>query len=159
MSASSSGKTKVCKTFIVCSIHTADSMRGKPNKYRNVKTERDGILFDSAREADRYVILKAAERSGFISNLELQPKFELIPAIRETYVKHLKTKDKICVRTVQLPITYTADFAYDKNEIRVIEDVKISPRLLPKELTLKVKMMRYFHGISVRLVYKANETI
>lgn len=131
----------------------------KRAKYGNVKVVVDGVSFDSKRESQRYLVLRQAQEDGIISDLELQPKFELIPAIREKYVKHLKTKDKICERTVQLPITYTADFAYVKDGLRVIEDVKISPHLLPKELSLKVKMMRFFHNITVKLVFKPNDTI
>lgn len=134
-------------------------MRGNRPKYGNKKVTFDGIIFDSKREMQRYVVLKEAERRGEISNLDLQPKFELVPKMTETYIKHLKTKDKECVRTIQLPITYTADFGYTKDGERIIEDVKISPKVLPKELCLKVKLMRYFHGIEVRLVYKANEKI
>lgn len=131
----------------------------KPNKYRNEKVTIGDITFDSKREMQRYLVLKEAQDKGVISDLELQPKFELIPAIREKYIKHLKTKDKECERTIQLPITYTADFGYVKDGERIIEDIKISPALLPKEFTLKVKMMRYFHNIDVRLVFKPTEPI
>lgn len=134
-------------------------MRGNRPKYGNKKVTFDGITFDSKREMQRYVVLKEAERKGEITDLELQPKFELVPKMTETYIKHLKTKDKECERTIQHPITYTADFGYTKDGERIIEDVKISPDVLPKELCLKVKLMRYVHGIAVRLVYKANEEI
>ncbi len=117
------------------------------------------MSFDSKKEMQRYLVLKEAQEDGIISDLQLQPKWELIPKITETYVKHLKTKDKICERTAQLPITYTADFAYTKGGERIIEDVKISPKMLPKEFVLKVKMMRAIHGIKVKCVYKASEPI
>lgn len=133
--------------------------RTKGNKYNNKKVEFDGITFDSTKEGKRYLFLKDAQEKGLISNLELQPKFELIPSIKENYVKHLKTKDKICERTVQLAITYTADFSYIKDGVRIVEDVKASPKMLPKEFSLKVKMMRYFHSIDVKCVYKATEPI
>lgn len=133
--------------------------KDKPNKYRNKKVTVDGITYDSEREYKRHVVLKQAEANGLISDLTLQPKFELIPAIKETYVKHLKTKDKVCERTVQLPITYRGDFSYVKNGARVVEDVKIAKSLLPKEFSLKFKMLRYFHGIEVKLVFNPNETV
>lgn len=109
----------------------------------------------------RYLVLKQAQEQGFISDLELQPKFELIPAIKETYTKHLKTKDKECERTVQLAITYTGDFSYIKDNQRVIEDVKASPHLdaLDKAFLLKKKLFRWKFGFGIRCVYKANETI
>lgn len=134
-------------------------MRTNRRKYGNKKVEYLGILFDSKKEMQRFLVLKEAQGKGIISDLELQPKWELIPKITETYVKHLKTKDKKCERTVQLPITYTADFAYTKDGERIIEDVKISPKMLPKEFVLKVKMMRAIHGIKVRCVYKSSESI
>lgn len=134
-------------------------MRGKRAKYGNRKVTLGSLTFDSTREMQRYLVLKEAERNGVISNLEIQPKFELIPKMTERYIKHLKTKDKECERTIQLPITYTADFRYTKGGERIIEDVKISPKMLPKEFQLKVKMMRYFHGIAVKLVFKPNEAI
>ena len=131
----------------------------KGNKYHAKKVVVDGIKSDSEKESKRYLFLKQAQADGLISDLELRPKFELIPAIREKYIKHLKTKDKICERTVQLPITYTADFEYVKDGERIIEDVKISKSLLPKEFVLKVKMMKYFHNIDVKLVFKPTESI
>lgn len=134
-------------------------MRTNRPKYGNSKVSFDGYTFDSKREKDRYVVLKEAQEDGIISDLQLQPKWELIPKITETYVKHLKTKDKVCERTAQLPITYTADFAYMKDGEQIIEDIKISPKMLPKEFVLKVKMMRAIHGIKVRCVYKANDAI
>ena len=129
------------------------------NKYGNKKLVIDGVTWDSKREYQRWLVLRQAEADGLICKLERQPKFELIPAIKETYVKHLKTKDKVCERTAQLPITYTADFSYFKDGVRVIEDVKASKFMLPKEFVLKAKMMKYFHNIDVRLVYKANEPV
>lgn len=104
-------------------------------------------------------MLKEAERKGEISDLELQPKFELVPKLTEKIIEHKKTKDVVKEKFIQHPITYTADFAYTKDGERIIEDVKISPDVLPKELCLKVKLMRYVHGIAVRLVYKPNEKI
>ena len=135
-------------------------MRTSKNKYGNKKVEYDNIIFDSKRERDRYIFLKQAQDKGEIYNLQLQPKWELIPKITEQYVKHLKTKDKICYRTAQLAITYTADFSYNKADGEfVVEDVKASKSLLPKEFCLKVKMMRAIHGIIVRCVYKPTEPI
>lgn len=133
--------------------------RQKGRKYNNKKVEYDGIKFDSEKEMKRYVILKEAEKDGLISNLQLQVKFELIPAVKEEYVEHLKTKDKIKTRTLQLPITYTCDFMYKKGDETIIEDVKSSPKILPKEYTLKKKMMFALKGIQIKEVYKPNEKI
>lgn len=135
--------------------------REKGKKYNNTKVEFDNIKFDSKREMKRYLVLKEAQDKGIITDLELQPKYELIPAIREEYIKHLKTKDKVETRTVQLAITYTADFRYKKGYITVVEDVKASPNMaaLDKAFLLKEKMFRYFFGFPIKRVYKETDPI
>ena len=75
------------------------------SKYRAIKTVVDGITFDSKLEAKRYSELKLLERAGELAGLELQPAFPIdINGI------------KIC--------TYRGDFAYFKDNGRVIEDCK-----------------------------------
>ena len=133
--------------------------REKGKKYNNTKVEYDGIKFDSKKEMQRYIVLKDAENSGVISNLELQVKYELIPAVREEYIEHLKTKDKVKTRTLQLPITYTCDFQYLKNGVLIVEDVKASPKMIPKEFVLKEKMMFALKGIKIKKVYSIKEEI
>lgn len=135
--------------------------REKGKKYNNTKVEFDNIKFDSKREMKRYLVLKEAQDNGIITDLELQPKYELIPAIREEYIKHLKTKDKVETRTVQLAITYTADFRYKKDGVTVVEDVKASPNMaaLDKAFLLKEKMFRYFFGFPIKRVYKETDPI
>lgn len=129
-------------------------------KYGNKKiTIPNGEVFDSKREYQRWLVLKDAENKGIISDLERQPTFELIPKITEKYIKHLKTKDKECERTVQLPCTYTADFRYNKDGVVVVEDVKISPRMLPPEYILREKMFRHKYGFPVKRVYKPTDDI
>lgn len=134
-------------------------MRANRPKYGNKRVTICGIEFDSKKEGQRYLVLKEAQEKGIISDLELQPRWELLPAKKEKYVKHLKTKDKICERTITLPIHYTADFSYIKDGELIVEDVKSSPKLLSKDVPLRLKMMKYFHDIDVRLVYKASEEI
>lgn len=132
--------------------------KNKP-KYHNKKVEYDGILFDSIKEKDRYIVLKQAERDGLISELTLQPRWELLPAKKEQYIEHKKAKDVVKERTILLPMRYTADFSYIKDGEFVVEDVKGSPYTLSKDVPLRLKMMKYFHDIDVRLVYKANDMI
>ena len=133
--------------------------REKGKKYNNTKVEYNGIKFDSKREMQRYLVLKDAEDNGIISDLQLQVKYELIPSIKEEYIEHLKTKDKVKTRTLQLPITYTCDFQYIKNGELVIEDVKASPKMLPKEFTLKEKLLFWRYGIKIRKIYKEKDPI
>lgn len=82
-------------------------------KYHNKKVTIDGITFDSAKESQRYTELKLLEKSGVISNLTLQPEYELIP----TFKKNGKTYRKA---------VYKADFSYFDHDIgkTVVEDVK-----------------------------------
>ncbi len=78
------------------------------NKYHAKKTECNGLVFDSKKEAARYNELLLLEKGGIIKELELQKKFEIVP----------KT-DK--VRRARF---YVADFVYTKDGVKIIEDVK-----------------------------------
>jgi hypothetical protein len=133
--------------------------RVKGKKYNNIEVVCDGKRFDSKKEMQRYLVLKEAEKRGEINCLTLQPKFELIPAVRETYIKHLKTKDKECERTLQLAITYTADFSYYHGDKYIVEDVKASKMCLSDKYVLKAKMMFALKGIKIREIYKPNEPV
>ena len=81
------------------------------NKYRNKKVIVDGKKFDSKKEGDRYKELRLLERTGEISNLELQPRFLL----QDKFKKNGKTFRKI---------EYIADFKYIENSKTIVEDVK-----------------------------------
>lgn len=132
----------------------------KKRKYGNEKAYFGGHKFDSLKEMKRFMFLQDAQRRGEITDLELQPKYELIPAVKEAVVKHLKTKDKVEEVVVQHAITYRGDFRYKKKDGEiVVEDVKASPDVLTTEYKLKEKMMYYFHRIHIRKVYKATEAI
>lgn len=146
-------KQKATGSSPVCS-----TMYGR-RKYGNTKCSLNGIEFDSKKERDRFVVLKAAQQSGIISELELQPTFELIPKITEEVIKHLKTKDKVERRTVQRPITYTADFGYIKDGMRIIEDVKGSDYMCTEVFKLKEKLFRWKFGFSIKRIYKADDAI
>ena len=83
------------------------------SKYKAVKTEVDGIRFDSKKEANRYCELKMLAKGGCIRGLRLQPEFVL----QEGFRKNGKAYRKI---------VYRADFQYyDKEKKKIIvEDVK-----------------------------------
>lgn len=117
------------------------------NKYNNKKVEFYGSTFDSKRERDRYIYLSNLQEKGVISGLELQPKYELIPAQR------------IDGKVVERAVAYTADFLYRHNGRLVVEDVKISKKLLPKEFVIKRKLMLYIHGIRISEVYKPTQEL
>lgn len=80
-------------------------------KYKALKTKIDDIVFDSALEAKRYKQLKLLEDAGVIKNLILQPKFRLMDGF------------KYNGKTIRA-IDYIADFMYEEDEKRIVEDVK-----------------------------------
>ena len=97
------------------------------SKYRAIKTIVDDITFDSKKEAKRYIQLKLMVRSGNISDLKLQPRFDLI-------VNGYKCG------------FYKADFEYIENGKRVIEDVK---GMKTPIYNLKKKLVKAIHGIDI----------
>lgn len=100
-----------------------------PSKYRSVRTEVDGIVFASRKEAARYDELKQMERGGQIKNLEMQVPFVFI-----------HNGVRICC--------YYADFRYQMPMGEwVVEDVKGGKRT--KEYAIKRKMMRAFYSIEI----------
>lgn len=133
--------------------------RKKGERY-NHKTIKIGELkFDSQKEYDRYVFLKEAENNGVISDLRTQVKYELIPSVTEDYVVHLKTKDKIKTRTLQLAITWTADFVYIKDGEEIIEDVKPRKDLLSDRFVIKEKLFFWRYHKRIRKVYDPEEEV
>lgn len=133
--------------------------RKKGERYNHTTVEVDGLKFDSKKEYQRYLFLKDAKDKGLITDLRTQVKFELIPAVTEEYVEHLKTKDKIKTRTLQLAITWTADFVYLKNGEEVIEDVKPSKFLLSDRFVIKEKLFFWKYRKKIRLVYDVTDPI
>ncbi len=82
----------------------------KPSKYRNEKTEVDGITFHSKKEAARYQELLLLKQAKQIGALVLQPRFNLIVS-----------GIRIC--------TYIAAFQYIElnrlgHMVQIVEDVK-----------------------------------
>lgn len=118
------------------------------SKYRNKKTEADGIIFDSRKEANYYLLLKQRLDAGEIENLRMQVPYELVPAVWKTEVKHLKTKDKEIRKQVQRAVHYVADFVY--TDTRTGEEYVVDTKgYRTKEYMLKRKMMLAFKGISI----------
>lgn len=137
-------------------------MRGvvkRQSKYNNKKFEINGIKYDSKREYQRHLVLLDAEKKGLISALELHPTYELVPNQYTKGIKHLKTKDKEIDVLLESKIKYIADFRYIKNNQMVVEDVKISKELFPKEYVLKRKLLLYVFGIRLKEVFHPNDII
>ena len=121
-----------------------------PNKYKNFKIENeDGEKFDSRKEYNRYMELKLLERSGEISNLQRQVRYELIPSQREPDTIGPRggiKKGKV----IEHPVYYYADFQYlDKNGNLVVEDAK-SPATRTTAYIIKRKLMLEKHHIRIK---------
>lgn len=97
------------------------------SKYHNRKTEVDGFVFDSRREANRYLELKILERAGEIAALELQPKFEMV-------VNGVKICD------------YYADFRYQEGGRTIVEDAK---GVRTDVFRIKKKLLKAIHDVDV----------
>ncbi len=98
--------------FIELNRDQFSTAKVKPHKYGAIKTEVDGIMFASKREATRYQELTILEKSGVIQSLSIQPKFEL----QAVFVDNMGKR--------QRAINYVADFAYMENGKSIIEDSK-----------------------------------
>ena len=112
------------------------------SKYGSKKTIVDNIKFDSKWEAERYGQLKAMERGGVVTDLELQVPYNII--INDI---------KIC--------RYVADFRYKKESnhtitndeyyVEVVEDAK---GFETPEFKLKKKLMKAVFNIDIYLSKK-----
>lgn len=109
--------------------------RRASSKYHAHKTVVDGITFDSRREAKRYGELKLMERSGAISDLRRQVKYELVPSF-DVDGKHYR------------PTSYVADFVYMdcKTGAEIVEDVK---GYRTDVYRLKAKLFAHRYGVSI----------
>lgn len=101
-----------------------------PNKYRNKKCEYGGKWFDSIKEMNRYIELKAQEKAGEISNLECQVNFDLIPKCGK-----------------ERKAFYIADFVYKQNGKMVVEDTK---GIKTPAYILKRKILLWRFGIEIK---------
>lgn len=117
----------------------AQRERSAKRKYNNHPTERNGIKFDSRKEANRYDELMFLRQAGEIDNLKLQPQFTL----QESYM----TPEGERVRAIR----YVADFSYTQGSQMVVEDVK-SKATATAQYKTKKKLMQERFGISVKEV-------
>lgn len=111
------------------------------SKYRALKTTVEGITFDSALEAKRYKQLKLLEEAGAIKNLQLQPKFRLMDSF------------KYGGKTIRA-IDYIADFMYQEDGKRIVEDVK---GMRTKDYIIKSKLFIRKYILELECVHKFRE--
>ena len=109
----------------------------KSSKFGAKKTVVDGITFDSKWESERYGQLKAMERGGIVTDLELQVKYDIV--INDI---------KIC--------KYIADFVYKEEspDGKIKEIVEDAKGFETPEFKLKKKLMKAVHGIDIFLSKK-----
>ena len=99
-------------------------------KYKNKKTVVHGFTFDSKKEAMRYLELSQLANNGTITNLQLQPKLDLV------------------VNGQKIGF-YRGDFGYIENGVRKIEDVKSPYTAKLPVYRLKKKLIKAIHGIDI----------
>lgn len=119
----------------------------KRSKYGNRKVVRDGIKFDSEREAARFSELKVLRAMGKIRDLRLQANFTLVEGYTTIDGERIK------------PMVYRADFTYERAAepdcngtvywLREVEDAKGAKT---KDYLLKKKLMQDKYNITIREV-------
>ena len=101
--------------------------RTKGSKFGAIKTEIDGLRFDSKVESKYYLHLKELESQGELSQLDCQPTFTLMEGFRRNGVK---------IRD----IIYKSDFKYLRKDGKtVVCDVKGGDST--PEFKLKAKLL------------------
>jgi hypothetical protein len=115
------------------------AISARNGKYNAVKTQIDGIIFDSKKEAEYYKNLLLLKQAGEVVDIKLQPEFEL----QEGYIK-----DSVKIH----PIKYIADFlvVYKDGHIEII-DTKGYRK--DKVYLLKKKLFHYkFKSLTIKEV-------
>lgn len=127
-----------------CEVHKVHPLQSLPSNGRRNKETVSGKVesrmskygakksgaYASKREAKRAGDLKVLQALGFISDLEEQVKFELIPK-----------------QAGERAVTYTADFRYKEDGQVVVEDSK---GMKTQQYVIRRKLMLFIHKIKVR---------
>lgn len=115
-------------------------MKQLKNKYNAKKTTVDGITFDSRKEAKRYTELKFLEKSGEITNLSIQPEYEICPRWSDGKKTHRRR-------------VYRPDFKYNQDGKVIVEDVKGGKATITEASSLRMAIFRQmYQHIELRLV-------
>lgn len=116
------------------------------NKYGARKVTKNGLIYDSKKEARRAAFLETLEKAGVIRDLRRQVKFVLIPTQREPDTigpRGGKRPGKV----IERECSYIADFVYIEKGETVIEDTK---GVRTKEYIIKRKLMLERFGIRIK---------
>jgi len=102
----------------------------KRSKYGNTKTEVDGEVFDSIKEAEHYKTLLLRQKAGEIGLIKRQVEYELNPGGTHS-------------------LKYLADFEYYVRATgeKITEDVK---GFRTREYKKKRRLMKKVHGIIIK---------
>lgn len=106
------------------------------SKYHSQRIRTKEGKFDSEREFCHYQKLKIMQAAGMIQNLQRQVIFTLIPSQKTS-------------KGTERPVKYIADFVYESDGKRIVEDVK---GYKTPEYIIKRKLMLYILGIEVQEV-------
>lgn len=118
------------------------------SKYHAKKVTVNGVTYDSKKEMRRHLQLLDMERAGDITDLQRQVKFVLIPAQREPDTIGSRGGVKKG-RLIERECAYVADFVYNQNGKRVVEDTK---GVRTKDYIIKRKLMLWVHSIRIKEV-------
>lgn len=104
----------ICRNLGVQPIAGIQKAAGVParSKYGAIPTTLDGIRFASKAEARAYQVLKIMESRGSITELRLQPRYEL----QSKFADALGVKHRA--------ISYIGDFEFLRENVRICVDVK-----------------------------------
>lgn len=109
------------------------------SKYHNRKLQTADGAFDSKKEYARWQQLKIMQEQGYISALQRQITFPLIPSQKDVNGK-----------TIERPCVYKADFVYkDADGTLTVEDAK---GMRTDAYIIKRKLMLHVHGIRIKEV-------
>lgn len=125
----------------------AGAQAQKKSKYGNRKVVRDGIKFDSEREAARFGELKFLLKQGRIRDLRLQANFTLVEGYTTVEGKRIK------------PMVYRADFTYERatepdytGVVHWLPEVEDAKGMHTPAYELKKKLMQNKYGVTIREV-------
>lgn len=125
---------------------------GKERYYHIRTATSDGAIHDSRKEANRWCELTLLERAGKISNLQRQVPFELIPAQYESFERYGKNGKRLKdgKRCIEKSVVYIADFVYNEDGKKVVEDSKSVATKKKESYIIKRKLLLWVYGIKLR---------
>lgn len=135
----------------------------KMGKIKHIKTEVDGIVFDSKMESEYYKYLKELKEQGIVTDFKLQPEFLLQDkfivvdgqVIEGSHPDFLKLKRKHKVPTTQA-IKYKSDFEvhYADGHIEIVDTKGIETA----DFKIKKKMFAYkYPTLDFRVIIKTKD--